>query len=149
MPKKSGLNKSVVFLSFLTIPFFMEYPVYAGKRIAGISSTKARKAVSKIEDGEITEIKEKKGIYEISVTKADGSVKSIYIDAATGKVIKKMPVSLAEATSAALKEVPGKVVNVKFKKDAYEIYIKTDDGIIKEVYLDARTGQIIKITIEK
>ncbi len=149
LPNMLILKKFSILLLLPVILFSMAYPVYAGHRIAGISGAKARKVVSKVEDGEITKVKEKKGIYEISVTKADGSVKAIYIDAATGKVIKKMPVSLAEATSSALKEVPGKVVNVKFNKAIYEIYIKTDKGIVKEVYVNARTGQILNIKIEK
>ncbi len=56
---------------------------------------------------------------------------------------------LARILAIALKEVPGDVVEVELERDdgriVYEIKVLTDNGRVREVRLDARTGGILDI----
>lgn len=56
---------------------------------------------------------------------------------------------LARILAIALKEIPGDVVEVELERDdgriVYEIKVLTDNGRVREVRLDARTGGILDI----
>ena len=54
-----------------------------------------------------------------------------------------------QAIQIALAEVPGKVVETEREKedgvDMYGVEIKTDSGAVKEVEIDANTGEVLNI----
>lgn len=53
---------------------------------------------------------------------------------------------LTQVMDIALRKVPGKVIEVEYEAGPkYEIKILTPDGHIREVELDARTGEVLKI----
>ncbi|HEY8585114.1 MAG TPA: PepSY domain-containing protein [Rhodanobacter sp.] len=53
---------------------------------------------------------------------------------------------LTQVLDIALRQVPGKVIEVEYEAGPqYEIKILTPDGRIREVELDARTGDVLKI----
>lgn len=53
---------------------------------------------------------------------------------------------LTQVLDIALRHVPGRVIELDYKAGPqYEIKILTPDGRIREVKLDARTGEVLKI----
>lgn len=62
------------------------------------------------------------------------------------------PVSITEAISAATAAVPGKVVRAELRRGLYEVRIRTEEGRIHEVFVDARSGTIVnrhKISLDE
>lgn len=105
-------------------------------------------AIQKV-PGEVIKAELENGLYELKVKRESGRIEKIYLDAATGKPVKKVAISLSEATSIATKEVPGEVLKVEFERSKYEIKVRSSNGAIKEVYIDARSGKILKVKEKK
>ena len=57
---------------------------------------------------------------------------------------KKNNITLAEAKAIALKVIPGEIVKAEREKGHYEIKIRTSEGKIEKVYIDAKDGNIMK-----
>ncbi len=57
---------------------------------------------------------------------------------------KKRDITMDEAIAIAVKEIPGDVVKTELEKGYYEIKIKTKEGRIEKVYVDAKDGSILK-----
>ena len=61
-------------------------------------------------------------------------------------------ISISQAIEIAEKQVEGEVVKVELVKDLYEIKIKTANGIVKDIFVNAVTGEIAQkkmITLEE
>lgn len=95
--------------------------------------------------GKIIKAEFKQGLYEVKIVTPGGEEKKIYIDATDGNIIEKAGISLAEATKIALEAVSGEVKKVEFERGKYEFIIETEDGSAKEVNVDSRSGQVLKI----
>ena len=51
---------------------------------------------------------------------------------------------MAEANAIATKAIPGDIVKTEREKGYYEIKIRTSEGIVEKVYVDAKDGNIMK-----
>ncbi len=93
--------------------------------------------------------------------KVGETTKEVWVDAKTGKVIKAEEESAVKekeeqvsdkAEKAALKKVPGEIVQKELKKEKgktiYSFEIKTKDGKIVEVDVNAKTNKVMKIETE-
>ncbi|CAM4148067.1 PepSY domain-containing protein [Lederbergia lenta] len=109
-------------------------------------------------------------IYEVELElSGNNSDVDVDIDAVTGEILKidrdgeddfddddnhqriskNVNISNEEAISIALKDTPGKIIDVEFDSDdhEYEIEVKVDDKEV-EIKVDANTGKIIKKEID-
>ena len=57
---------------------------------------------------------------------------------------KRKSITLAEANAIATKAIPGDIVKTEREKGYYEIKIRTSEGIVEKVYVDAKDGNIMK-----
>lgn len=57
---------------------------------------------------------------------------------------KKKDITMDEAIAIAVKEIHGDVIKTELEKGYYEIKIKTKEGRIEKVYVDAKDGSILK-----
>ncbi|HQX54761.1 MAG TPA: PepSY domain-containing protein [Pyrinomonadaceae bacterium] len=68
------------------------------------------------------------------------------------KHAKKAKISLAAARATALQKAPGKVEGEELEKEkgklVYSFDIRNDRGTISEVWVDAKTGKVIKVEEE-
>ncbi len=96
-------------------------------------------------EGEVVRAELERGLYGIRIRTGKGEMKEVYVDAATGKVVEKKNITLDDAVAIATGKVPGKVVKIEFEKGAYEVKILAGDGSRAEVYVDAKSGEILKI----
>ncbi|MDH3973076.1 MAG: PepSY domain-containing protein [Deltaproteobacteria bacterium] len=95
--------------------------------------------------GKVIKAELKQGLYEVNIITKEGKEEKVYIDAIEGKVIEKAGLSLDEATKVALERVPGEVIKVEFERGKYEFKIRTSKGEKKEVYIDSRSGKVLKV----
>lgn len=136
-------------------------PVFAAQpeSKATISQEQATKiALEKVPGGHVesAEIEKEGGklVWSFDI-KSGNEIKEVYLDAHTGTVVKVKTESLAEqqnekamdqAEKAALDKVPGQIVKKELEKEkgnaVYEFHIKTKDGKIKEVKVDAKTQKV-------
>ncbi len=143
------MKKIIAILTSTMISLVFVVLLHAGELPKGITLTEAISIATEKAPGEAIKAELEDGIYEIKIKTVSGGIEKIYLDAATGKPVEKATVSLSEATAIAKKEVPGEVLKVKFKRSKYEIKIRSTDGVLKEVYVDARSGNILKIKEKK
>lgn len=57
-------------------------------------------------------------------------------------------VPLADILTDAQRLVPGAVLEVELEDGKYEVEILGDDGVIRELEYDARTGELLEIEVE-
>ena len=57
---------------------------------------------------------------------------------------KRKSITMAEANAIATKAIPGDIVKTEREKGYYEIKIRTSEGIVEKVYVDAKDGNIMK-----
>jgi uncharacterized membrane protein YkoI len=143
------MKKTITFLTTTTIILAFVVLSYGEESSRGITLTDAIKIATEKIGGEVVKAELEKGFYEIKVRTSEGKIKKIYLDEHTGEPVEKIAVTLDEATAIATNEVSGDVVKVEFERGRYEIKIRTAEGIIKEVYVDARSGKIVKIKEKK
>ncbi len=84
------------------------------------------------------------GMIELKVRSADGETKKIYLDTRNGDVIEAKNISVDQAVRIAQQEVPGDVIEVEYERGRYEVKIRANDGGLKELYVDARNGAVIR-----
>lgn len=136
------LTSTMISLIFVVLSHGGELP---GKlTLADAISIATKKAPGEVIKGELED-----GIYEVKIKRKSGRIENIYLDAATGKLVEKATISLDEATAIAKKEVPGEVLKVEFERGKYEIRIKDTRGAIKKVYVDAGSGNVLKVKEKK
>ena len=58
-------------------------------------------------------------------------------------------VPLSQVLADARRRYPGKVIEVELEGDEYEIEILGDDGVIRELEYDARTGRLLEVEVEE
>ena len=143
------MKKTIAILISTMISLSLVVLSHAGELPKGVTLTEAISIATEKAPGEAIKAELEDGIYEIKIKTVSGRTEKIYLDAATGKPVEKATVSLSEATAIAKKEVHGEVLKVKFKRSKYEIKIRSTDGILKEVYVDARSGNILKLKEKK
>ncbi len=110
-----------------------------------------------------------KSIYEFEVADENGFEWELMCDTETGKIIEtetevsspkskafaeKAKVTEEDALKIALKSYPGKVKEVEYeieenKEPTYEIDILGKDGVETKVEVNAITGKIIEVSVEK
>ena len=110
-----------------------------------------------------------KSIYEFEVADENGFEWELMCDAATGKIIEieselsspeskgfkeKAKITEEDALKIALKLYPGKVKEVEYEieennEPTYEIDIKGKNGIETKIEVNAISGEIIEVSIEK
>ena len=95
--------------------------------------------------GKVVKAELKQGLYEVIIISSKGKEERVYINAIEGKVEEKLVLSLDEATEIALKNVAGEVIKVEFERGKYEFKIRTSKGDKKEVYIDSRSGKVLKV----
>ncbi len=54
-------------------------------------------------------------------------------------------VTIHEAIGIAEKEVKGRVIEVEYERGTYEVKIRTKDGSLRKLYIDAEDGHIKKV----
>ena len=138
---------SIVFAILLALSVL---PASAAKQSA-ISIEEATKIARDHVKGEVIKVEREQGLYEVKVLTTDGKPVKLYIDAATGKVVRKgkRRISLDTAISIAKKAVSGEVVKAELERGRYEVKIRLENGRIAELYIDATTGEIIKSKKER
>lgn len=57
-------------------------------------------------------------------------------------------VPLVEVLQDAQRRYPGTVLEVELEGDEYEVEILGEDGVIRELEYDARTGELLEVEIE-
>jgi uncharacterized membrane protein YkoI len=57
-------------------------------------------------------------------------------------------VPLADVLADAQRRHPGTVLEVELEEDEYEVEILGDDGVIRELEYDVRTGALLEVEIE-
>lgn len=143
------MKRTITILTSTMVSLLFVVLSQAGELPKGITLNKAISIATEKVPGEAIKAELEDGIYEIKIKTVSGRTEKVYLDTATGKPVEKATVSLSEATAIAKKEVHGEVLKVKFKQSKYEIMIRSTSGIIKEVYVDARSGNILKIKEKK
>jgi len=138
---------------------------------AVISREEAKRIALEQINGEIIKIElddlhDDRPEYDVKI-KADGIIYEIEIDAYTGRVVKfarddgvnrsasdnenKNLISEEEASRIALELANGEIVRIKLDADdddpEYEIVI-SEDGVIYEIKIDARTGEIMEYELD-
>lgn len=58
-------------------------------------------------------------------------------------------VPLSQVLADARRRYPGKVIEVELEGDEYEIEILGDDGVIRELEYDARSGRLLEVEVEE
>ena len=123
-------------------------------------------ALAAIPDGAVIDIESGMDrltrIWEVVVRNANGRTTELYIDAATGAVIKlergdvsplalssAPAVTISEAMATALATTPGTVEEVSLEKDrtrtVWEVKVAGDSRRQVEHYIDAATGELVKL----
>jgi len=139
------MKKTVFLLTASMVILASVIASHALEKAEGITLTEAISIAKEKVPGEVVKAERERGLYEIKIRRADGRTEKIYLDALTGKPVKNGAITIDEAIAIATGEVPGEVIKVDFEKGRYEVKIRTADGLRKEVYVDARSGEIIKV----
>ena len=58
-------------------------------------------------------------------------------------------VPLEDVLADAQRRAPGQVLEVELEGDEYEVEILGDDGVIRELEYDARTGELLEVEVEE
>lgn len=99
---------------------------------------------------------DRRQVYEMRMPTSDGRLRELIVDAQTGQVVHDGPARFAEAQrlrpvaqvlDEVLKRYPGQVTEVEIEMDNqgrryYEIELRTEDGRMLELYVDAVTGAL-------
>ena len=139
------MKKTIAILTSTMISLIFVVLTHAGELPGRLTLSEAISIAIQKAPGEVIKAEFEDDIYEIKIRGEKGRIEKIYLDAATGKPIEKATVPLDEATALAVKEVPGKVLKVEFERGRYEIKIRTAGGAIKKVYVDGRSGKVLKV----
>lgn len=139
------MKKTILLLTATMIVLGSVILSHAGEKGSGITLTEAIAIAKERAPGEVIKTELERGVYEIKIRTADGRAEKIYVDAGTGEPAGKEAITLDEATAIATKAVPGEVVKIEFERGRYEVKIRTAEGVRKEVYIDARNGEILKV----
>ena len=143
------MKKTIAILTSTMISLSLVVLSHAEEISKELTLTEAITIATEKVPGEAIKAELEDGLYEIKIKTVSGKTEKIYLDAATGKPVEKATLSLNKATAIATKEVPGEVIKVEFERSKYEIKIRSTDGILKEVYIDARSGKVLKIKEKK
>lgn len=143
------MKKIILLLTTFVVVLVSVMVSIGEEKLNGITLTEAISLATENISGEVVKAEREKGLYEVKIRTADGRIEKIYLDAFTGKPIKKGVITIDEATAIAIREVPGEVIEVEFEKGRFEIKISSDDKKLKEVYVDAKTGEIVKVKTKR
>lgn len=143
------MKRTIAILTSTMISLIFVVLSHAGELPSKLTLADAINIATGKAPGEVIKAELEDGLYELKIKTVSGRIKKIYLDAATGKAVEKVAVSLSEATAIATKEVPGEVIKVEFERSKYEIKIRSTDRILKEVYVDARSGKVLKVKEKK
>ncbi len=142
--------KKIILLLTTSVVVLASVMVSIGEeKINGITLTEAISLATENISGEVVKVERERDFYEVKIRTSDGRIEKIYLDPLTGKPVKKGTITIDEATAIATEEVSGEAIKVEFEKGRYEVKIRTADGIRKEVYVDARSGEIVKVKVER
>lgn len=155
------MKKQLIAISLATI--FTAPAAYADHH-GGNALDNCVKSALKQKDGKIvslrSELEDGKSQYELDIKGKDGKIWEVECDAQTGKVLEtegevyaddtsftgKSKVTLDAALKTALAKYPGAVKKIEYEVEddgvAYEFDIKTKDGKMIEVEVDAVTGKL-------
>lgn len=136
------MKRGTIILTLSILLTLSSHVLYGEER--GITLIEAINIATKVVPGEAIKAELERGVYEVKILTRGGRVEKVYVDVRDGRVFEDKYINLDSAISIALKEVPGEVVKVEFEKGMYEIKIRTGEGRVVEVYVDARDGNIIK-----
>lgn len=157
------MNKKLI--AIVMASMFIAPAAYADKHGNKAAIDNCVMAVKAKFPGELTslraEIEDGKAQYEIDITGTDGKSHEAECDAKTGKITEtegevaaddpkftsQAKVSLDTALKTALAKHPGAVMKIEYEVEsdgsiAYEFDIKTADGKLLEVEVDAITGKL-------
>ncbi|QFG26041.1 PepSY domain-containing protein [Actinomadura sp. WMMB 499] len=144
--------------------------VPAGTRVTAVQ---AAQAALKAAPGTVEDVDLDDGGWEIDVAASGGGVRTVTVDAGSGKVVQNRAdrddgdddaddrreaaaeakalggakVTAVAAANAALKAAPGTVTSVDLRagnKPAWEIEVAASDGTEREVRVDAASGKILR-----
>lgn len=101
-------------------------------------------ATSKV-PGKVIRAELRQGLYEVIIITEEGKEERVFIDPMEGTIIEKAGLSLDEAIKIALEKVPGEIIKIEYERGKYEFKIRTSEGDKKEVYIDSRSGKVLKI----
>ena len=110
-----------------------------------ISISEAIDRAKEMQDGKVTSAALKRGIYHIKFVTVEGTKKTLYIDELSAEPVPLKIISVDEAVSIAIKEVPGKVEKVEFERSVYEIKVRMDDGRKAKINVDSSSGEIVRL----
>jgi len=139
------MKKTIALLTTSALFLFMVVVSHAADKSGIIPITEAIAIAIKHVPGDVVKAELERGLYEIKVRTAEGKTEKVYVDSSSGEMFEKKIINLEEATAIASKKVPGKVIKVEFERGKYEVKIRSDDGVVKEVYVDAESGKVIKV----
>lgn len=139
------MKKTIALLTTTMVIFVSVVISHGQERIQGITLTEAISIATEKIPGEVIRTERGRGLYEIKIRTADGRTEKVYLDAITGELAGKEAITLDEATVIATKAVPGEVIKVEFERGNYEVKVRTADGLRKEVYIDGRSGEVLKV----
>ncbi|MCK5236422.1 MAG: PepSY domain-containing protein [Deltaproteobacteria bacterium] len=142
MKKKTSILTVVVACAIL---IFSSATSHAASKDSSVTLGEATEIATEKVPGEVLKVERERGLFEVKIRTKDGSVKKVYVDAKDGSIVKSKSITLTEATDIATKEVPGEVLKVEYEKGHFEVKIRTTEGEVKEVYVDARSGEIVKV----
>ncbi|CAG0972447.1 hypothetical protein MTYP_01309 [Methylophilaceae bacterium] len=156
------MNKKLLAIAMASM--FIAPVAYADKHGHKAAIDNCVKAAQAKFPGKLTsvraEIEDGKSQYEIDIAGNDGKFYEAECDAKTGKITEterevaaddpeftsKAKVSLETALATALAKYPGAVIKIEYEVEpdgiAYEFDIKTADGKVLEVEVDAITGKL-------
>ncbi|MBE9504647.1 MAG: PepSY domain-containing protein [Proteobacteria bacterium] len=139
------MKKTIVLLTTTMVLLASVVLSHSQERPQGITLTEAIAIATEKIPGEVIRTERERGLYEIKIRTADGRIEKVYLDALTGDLAGKEAITLDEATAIATEAVPGDVIKVEFERGNYEVKIRTTNGLRKEVYIDGRSGEVLKI----
>ena len=139
------MKKTIALLTTTIIILATVVMSYGEDKTKGITLNEAISIAKEKIPGEVIKTERERGLYEIKIRTAEGRIEKVYLDATTGELAGKESISLDKATAIATNAVPGEVVKVKFERGNYEVKIRTAEGLRKEVYVDGRSGEVLKI----
>jgi len=138
--------KTKIFLFIMmTALLFPSNELFGEEKGSVMPLTEVLMLATKKVPGKVIKAELKQGLYEVIIISSEGKEESVYIDAIKRKVVEKSGISLDIATKIALEKVPGQILKVEFERGRYEFKIMSDSGKKKKVYIDSRSGEVLKI----
>ena len=111
--------------------------------------------------GAVVELDAERRTWEVTVLREDGTGVELYIDAASGEVTRERDarlsrvqstapkVTAAEAIGIALGNTPGQIIELDLDTErgavVWELLVRADAGGRFEIYVDATTGEVLKV----